>query len=261
MALINQQQSFDPDRLPAPVLGIAAELMHHDSGLHQHRCAQLLYAPCGCMTVTLADRWLILPPTRSVWIPGGIAHRVQLRGRVAYRSLFLTHEPAAALPLHCAVLMVNPLLAAIIERMAHWPLDYALENTQARDLLQVLLNELMAARQEAMQLALPQDGRLSGWLAQLPEQDALPGLARLALNLHLHSKTLTRIFQRDTGLSYRQWCQQWRLMRSIELLAELPSVSAVAQRMAFSSDSAFIAFFRQFTGTTPKRYMQGTPTK
>lgn len=46
-------------------------------------------------------------------------------------------------------------------------------------------------------------------------------------------------------------------MRAIELLAEMPSVSSVAQRLGFSSDSAFIAFFRQFTGTTPKRFMKG----
>ena len=32
MALIQQHHPFDPDRLPAPVLGIAAELAEHDSG-------------------------------------------------------------------------------------------------------------------------------------------------------------------------------------------------------------------------------------
>lgn len=37
MALIQQHHPFDPDRLPAPVLGIAAELAEHDSGLHWHQ--------------------------------------------------------------------------------------------------------------------------------------------------------------------------------------------------------------------------------
>ncbi|HFF8943105.1 helix-turn-helix transcriptional regulator [Serratia nevei] len=257
MALIQQHHPFDPDRLPAPVLGIAAELAEHDSGLHWHQRSQLLYAPQGCMTVTLAQQWLILPPTRSVWIPGGIAHRVQLRGRVAYRSLYFEPTLTAAMPPQAAVLAVNPLLAAIVERIAHWPLDSALAQPQARDLLAVLINELSEAQRENTQLRLPQDRRLAAWLATLPESDELPGLAALAQRLNLHAKTLTRLFQRETGLSYQQWCQQWRLMRAIELLATLPSVSAVAQRLGFSSDSAFIAFFRQFTGTTPRRYMQG----
>ncbi|MGQ6287189.1 AraC family transcriptional regulator [Serratia sp. IR-2025] len=257
MALIQQHHPFDPDRLPAPVLGIAAELAEHDSGLHWHQRSQLLYAPQGCMTVTLAQQWLILPPTRGVWIPGGIAHRVQLRGRVAYRSLYFDPVLTAAMPPQAAVLAVNPLLAAIVERIAHWPLDFALAQPQARDLLAVLINELSEAQCENTQLRLPQDRRLAAWLATLPESDELQGLAALAQRLNLHAKTLTRLFVRETGLSYQQWCQQWRLMRAIELLATLPSVSAVAQRLGFSSDSAFIAFFRQFTGTTPRRYMQG----
>jgi hypothetical protein len=70
MALIAQRDAFDPDSWPAPVLGIAAELANHDSKEHCHRRAQLLYSSRGCMTVTLSDRWLILPPTRCLWIPG-----------------------------------------------------------------------------------------------------------------------------------------------------------------------------------------------
>ncbi|WP_368737720.1 helix-turn-helix domain-containing protein, partial [Klebsiella pneumoniae] len=65
-------------------------------------------------------------------------------------------------------------------------------------------------------------GQLVPWLATLPESDELPALAALAQRLHLHAKTLTRLFQRETGLSYQQWCQQWRLMRASELRASLP---------------------------------------
>ncbi|CAI1870847.1 HTH-type transcriptional repressor of iron proteins A [Serratia grimesii] len=257
MALITQQAVFDPDAWLAPVLGIAAELVRHDSEDHVHQRAQLLYAPRGCMTVTLADRWLILPPTRSLWIPGGIRHRVQLRGQVAYRSIYLDPSLVPAMPQECAVLAVNPLLAAVVERIAYWPFNLAMECRTAQDLLPVLVNELHAARLENTGLMLPRDRRLAHWLEELDGCDELPGLAKLAQTLNLHAKTLTRIFQRESGLSYQQWSQQWRLMRAIELLAEMPSVSSVAQRLGFSSDSAFIAFFRQFTGTTPKRFMKG----
>jgi AraC-like DNA-binding protein len=258
MAWVSQQDSFDPDVWSAPVLGIAAELVGgHDSAEHRHRRAQLLYAPRGCMTVTLADRWLILPPTRCLWIPGGIRHRVQLRGRVAYRSVWLDPELTSVMPQECAVLAVNPLLAAVVERIAYWPFNQAVDCRAARDLLPVLVNELHAARLESTGLILPRDRRLVHWLEGLDRRDELPGLAVLAQNLNLHAKTLTRIFRRESGLSYQQWSQQWRLMRAIELLAEMPSVSSVAQRLSFSSDSAFIAFFRQFTGTTPKRFMMG----
>ena len=256
MALISQHQVFDPDNYPTPVVGISADLTDHDSGEHQHQRAQILYAPRGCMTVTLAEQWLILPPTRIIWIPSGVLHRVQLRGQVAYRSLYFADTTMLAMP-HSAVLAANPLLAAVIERIAHWPFDYAQQHPEAADLLRVLRNELSVAEQENTSLTLPSDPRIAAWIDSLNGVDQLPGLAVLARAINLHSKTLTRIFLRETGLSYQQWCQQWRLMHAIELLAQLPSVSAVAQRLAFSSDSAFIAFFRQYTGTTPKRFMAG----
>lgn len=257
MAFITQQDVFDPDILPAPLLGIAAELAKHDSEEHEHRRAQLLYAARGCMTVTLADRWLILPPTRCLWIPGGIRHRVQLHGQVAYRSIYLEPALAPNMSHECAILAANPLLAAVIERIAYWPLNQVIECPSARDLVPVLVNELHMARLENTGLILPCDSRLALWLEDLDRHDELPGLSVLAQQLNLHAKTLTRIFQRETGLSYQQWSQQWRLMRAIALLAEMSSVSSVAQRLGFSSDSAFIAFFRQFTGTTPKRFMKG----
>lgn len=260
MAQISQHELFDPDSYLAPVVGICSELAEHDSTEHQHQRAQILYAPRGCMTVTLADRWLILPPTRIIWIPSGVRHRVQLRGQVAYRSLYFADAPMLAMS-HGAVLAANPLLAALIERIAHWPFDYALHHPQADDLLRVLGNELNAAELENTSLILPSDARIVAWIGTLHRVDQLPGLTVLANSFHLHPKTLTRIFLRETGLSYQHWCQQWRLMRAIELLAQLPSVSAVAQQLAFSSDSAFIAFFRLYTGTTPKRFMAGEEKK
>ena len=69
MALISETIEFDADSLPAPVIGIAAELGQHDSGIHHHVKGQLLYAPQGCITLTLESAICILPPTKAVWIP------------------------------------------------------------------------------------------------------------------------------------------------------------------------------------------------
>ena len=47
MAWLEPQALFDPDRFDAPLLGIAATLGDHDSGLHRHRRGQLLYTRQG----------------------------------------------------------------------------------------------------------------------------------------------------------------------------------------------------------------------
>jgi AraC-like DNA-binding protein len=56
-------------------------------------------------------------------------------------------------------------------------------------------------------------------------------------------------------MSYQAWRQLWRLLRAVDLLVAGQSVTAVAFDLGFSSDSAFIAYFRQMTGETPGRYV------
>lgn len=53
---------------------------------------------------------------------------------------------------------------------------------------------------------------------------------------------------------YQNWRQQWRLLKAMEMLCDGWQLSYVAQQLEFVSDSAFITFFRQHTGTTPARY-------
>jgi len=56
-------------------------------------------------------------------------------------------------------------------------------------------------------------------------------------------------------MSYQQWRQQWRLIKSVELLAKKYRNSDIAQALGFASDSAFVSFFRKMTGKTPGEYM------
>ncbi|MNJ79696.1 Helix-turn-helix domain protein [compost metagenome] len=57
-------------------------------------------------------------------------------------------------------------------------------------------------------------------------------------------------------MGYQQWRQQWRLMRAIELLATGRNIGYSAFELGFASDSAFIAFFKAMTGTTPGVYFR-----
>ncbi|WP_199911671.1 helix-turn-helix domain-containing protein [Dongshaea marina] len=93
-------------------------------------------------------------------------------------------------------------------------------------------------------------------LIKLP--GCIPNLKQLEILIAASGKTISRIMSRETGMSYQQWRQQWRLMRSIELMNDKQPLSRVAFELEFSSDSAFISFFRLHTGQTPKHYMQGT---
>ncbi len=60
-------------------------------------------------------------------------------------------------------------------------------------------------------------------------------------------------------MNYQDWRQQWRLLKAVELLSTGMPVSAVADWLEFSSDSAFIAFFKKQTGQTPLTFMKTKP--
>lgn len=253
MAKIKPDQLFDADSFDLPVIGITAEMSVHDSGYHSHQRHQLLFSTAGCITIELEQTLCLLPPGRAAWIPAGTVHRALMRGVPGYRSLyFLTSLPFIAPPIQ--ILEVNSLFFEVIDRMANWSWD--MPATEQTNLLNVFIDELQTARNENWRLPFPQDKRMALWLDDVRGGEMPPRLSQLAQRVAASERTVSRIFIRDTGMNYRSWRQQWRLLKAMEMLAEGKSISIVAQQLEFISDSAFIAFFRQLTGVTPARYIR-----
>ena len=250
---LSSDTPFNADLCPAAVVGIAVAVGQHDSGMHTHTKGQLLFAYKGCMSITLADRKYVLPPTRLAWIPAGIPHRAKMHGTIEYRSIYIQPDYLSLPWRDIQMLSVNALLKEVLERVALWAEDIDLDTPANQNLLAVLVDELKAATVEPILLAFPKDRRLYSMSSQLDEAYCLPSLGELASKVGASDKTITRIFKKETGMSY----QQWRLMRAIELLSEDLMVSDVSDRLAFASDSAFISFFRQHTGLTPGSYTHG----
>lgn len=254
MAFINNNTIFNIDELPNPIIGIAATVTQHDSGIHQHQKNQLLYAPRGCMRISLNNQVCILPPSRAAWIPANVLHRATMTNIVDYRSVYFYNTEEYQLPGGVKIIEVTDLLKALIERMALWPWDKKEEeqtNTAA-----LFFEELRAAKEETLQLRFPTDKRVNAFLHQLSSPGALaPPLNQLQKQIGASSKTISRIFSKETGMSYQHWRQQWRLLKAIELLSTGLQVNDVAYQLDFSSDSAFIHFFRQQTGKSPMQYL------
>lgn len=249
MAWLDARAQFNPDDHTAPVIGIAATLGDHDSGVHQHQRGQLLFTRQGCTRITFADHLCLLPPSRAAWIPPGVSHRAIIKQSVDYRSIYLIPALCPVLPQHVCVIEVSPLLHAVLEPIAMAPLDTDWQRGKCAHLLGLCLEEIREAVQQPMLLPLPRDRRLSPLLATL---DQLPAdLRTLEQQIGASGRTIGRLFQRETGMSYQQWRQQWRLLRAIELLATGRNIGYCAAQLGFASDSAFIAFFRTSTGMTP----------
>ncbi|BCN26188.1 AraC family transcriptional regulator [Vibrio alfacsensis] len=254
MAIIDDNTQFNADTLVANVVGIAADVGKHDSGMHDHKKGQLLYAPQGCMTLALDNSISILPPTKAVWIPPHTFHRAIMTNVVAYRSIYFNCSEYPC-PTEFVTIEVNDLLKALIDKMALWDWDIEATKTQATTAL--FWEEFQQAKQFEFNLPLPSDRRLSSFRKSVMKDEFIaPELIQLSLTIGASSKTITRLFKAETGMSYQDWRQQWRLFKAIELLCEERQVSDVAHCLMFSSDSAFIAFFKKQTGQTPLSFMK-----
>ncbi|ENV9332992.1 TPA: AraC family transcriptional regulator [Klebsiella aerogenes] len=253
MAWLSADASFDPDTLNTPLIGVQATLNgDHDDGLHHHQMGQMLFTRQGCIRLTLNDGALLcmLPPTRAAWIPAGVTHRAEMQYIVDYRSVWFATTSYPQLPRQPAILNVTPLLRELLERISASPWDTDWRQSPARHLAALCVAEIGAAKQEPMMLTLPQDKRLR----HLNGNAQPPLLQQLAAQCGAGEKTISRLFQRETGMSYQQWRQQWRLMKAVELLSCGQRITDVAQALEFASDSAFIYFFRTQTGKTPGQY-------
>lgn len=67
-------------------------------------------------------------------------------------------------------------------------------------------------------------------------------------------RTLQRLFNSETGMTFGRWRTQLRLQHGVVLLGQGHSVTDAATRSGYQEPSAFIAAFRDTFGTTPGRY-------
>ncbi len=244
--------------LPHPVTAKARNYRAGETPAHSHPRAQLVYAGSGAMRVeTDAGCWVV-PPVRGVWIPAHTVHRVMMLGEVQMRTLYIRQDAAPGLPDGCCLIEVSPLLRALILALVEEPLNYDRAG-RAGQIAALVLSELRFLKVPALHLPMPREPRLNGLCAELvANPDSRETLETLAEQQATSSRTLARRFQRETGMSFRQWRQQARLVEALGHLANGVPVARVADSLGYRSASAFAAMFKRTLGVEPRRYFSDT---
>ena len=81
--------------------------------------------------------------------------------------------------------------------------------------------------------------------------------ARLGRALGASARTLSRRFERELGISLRDWRTRLRLIRALEWLGAGRAVTDVALELGYASPSAFSHMFRQAMGCSPSDWRRG----
>lgn len=204
-----------------------------------------------------------MPPQKGMWIPPNTTHKVRMVGHVSVQSLYLEPGAVPALPTHCQVVSMSAFLRELIGRAIDLPLEYDLEG-HAGTVMHLIRHELECL--PALPLSL-----------RYPTHRALAERCRsfmLAPNIHdtieswsadigVSRRTFTRLFRKETGTSFRAWCQQACLLSAIPRLAAGEAVTHVAFDLGYDNPAAFTSMFKRAFGSPPLTYLglrtSGTP--
>jgi AraC-like DNA-binding protein len=242
--------------VPRPVAAMAKSYPAGYAGyLHSHTRAQFLYAASGTMKLTLDLGYWVIPPKRAVWLPAGYRHQTSTIGPLEMRTLYIREDAcppgSSTVP---RMLRVSPLLHELILRIVEMPIEYD-EGGQDAHIVTALLGEIDWTPIDPVNLPALQDERLKRIEQMLLTK---PGnkstLEEWAHRLAVSPRTLTRLLQRETGLSFQVWRDRVRAFAAIPMLANEQPLAEIADALGYETAWSFTAMFKRVTGKTPSRY-------
>ncbi|MFE4663673.1 helix-turn-helix domain-containing protein [Streptomyces sp. NPDC056716] len=219
---------------------------------HSHPQHQLAWARRGVLGVAVGDAYWVLPPSRALWLPGGVVHRTGATREAVLCSLYFEPDRCEldwAVPTPVGV---DGLLAHLIAHLSRETLPDG-ERLRAEAVVVDLLRPLPAT---PIDVPHPTDDRVRAVADALLTNPAdTRSLEAHARAIGVSRRTLTRLFVHDTGMHFDRWRTHVRLRAALPLLAEGQPVSRVAHTVGYATASAFLAAFRRTVGISPGRYL------
>ncbi|MEV6066065.1 helix-turn-helix transcriptional regulator [Nocardia sp. NPDC052001] len=218
---------------------------------HEHPQHQIAWATRGVITVEVDGGHWVLPPTRALWIPGGIRHRTGTYDGAIMSGIYLDPSRTPVDFPAPTMLRVSSLLHELFQ---HLTAD-ATTPQQRERAESVIFDLLDPAEVIPIGARHPVDVRAQRVAAALQADPADPRtLPEFAAAVAVSPRTLARAFLTETGITFGQWRTQIRLAASLPLLAAKMPIARIATRVGYATPSAYTAAFHREVGTSPARY-------
>lgn len=222
---------------------------------HQHVRGQLLYATKGLMRVASNNGIWFIPPTRGLWIPAGIVHDQLILSAVQMRTLYIDENHAAHLGDKVRVIEVSPMLRELILALIEEPIEYE-DNEKNRAVVTLILHQLQHSKTIPLAIPWPTDRRLLAVCqAILDAPENAMSIEYWAEQVGASSRTLIRLFLKETDLTFRQWVQQVKLACALSRLEDGVPIATLADELGYASPSAFSSMFKRVLGESPTSYL------
>jgi len=230
------------------------------TGGHSHEYHQLEYAVEGVAEVETETARYLLPPRQAVWIPAGVEHSSTLT-HVKAVSVFFDPEMVPNAGDRVRILAAAPVLREMIRYARRWPISRSAPDPVADAFFAALALLVGEWLDDETPLSLPTttDPLVAAAIEYTNQHLADATLRDVCNAVGASERSLRRAFVNATGMSWRQYIQESRLLKAMALLAEGDqSTLNIAMSVGFESASAFTRAFHRYAGETPKSYRRRT---
>jgi AraC-like DNA-binding protein len=248
----------DVDQARRPIVAVGNEYPPaFELDWHEHRRGQLLYALRGVVVVSTAHGAWVAPPERAVWTPGGCRHSVRMVGAVSTRGVLIEADAPGWLGPDNRVIQVSPLLRSLLDTAYLIAPEYALGG---RDdlVMSLLMAELVRAPTVPLAVPFPKSPEIAAKCqAFLESPSPRDTIDQWSSQLGMGRRAFTRLFRKETGLSFGAWRQQACLLVALPRLAAGEAVTTIALDLGYDSPAAFTTMFKRHVGVAPSHYRLG----
>ncbi len=223
---------------------------------HHHKEGQLFILEQGLMVLKTKKGQWVMASEMAGWIPPRCEHQAKNYGALKGNGFYLAPTLCKHLPKQPFVFSPNPLLKEIMLRFVTQKTALTLENKR---LVQVMCDEIKATTPSPLYLPMPKTHQLEKVAKEIifnPEQNQT--LAQWAKAVNMTTRTFTRHFRKETGMSFKKWQQTACLIKALTYLTQGKSVTWISITLGYQNVSAFIKVFKTFMGMTPAHYKKST---
>lgn len=119
----------------------------------------------------------------------------------------------------------------------------------------LIFNEIQQSHNFSLDLPWPRDLHLIQICTELVEHpDSQKDMDTWANQIGTSSRTLIRLFQKETGLNFRHWLQRMHVVLALGYLSEHVPISHIAHKLGYRSSSTFTAMFKRQLGVPPSHF-------
>ncbi|WP_416429847.1 helix-turn-helix domain-containing protein [Paenarthrobacter nicotinovorans] len=219
---------------------------------HVHETHELLWGARGVLTVEADDGFFAVPSTLGLWIPAGVAHAVKSTQGTGFYCSHIDAQVAPALAHRTVAVTVPAAAQELLRHMSTFDMDDSIRRRSEH----VVVGLLEVVDSRPMLLPMPTDPRLELMARALLDYPALDrSLEEWSVVVAVSVRNLSRLFHKETGMTFAQWRIHARVRVALGLLAAGYPVSSVSRRVGYNNPSAFVQVFRKVMGHTPGWYV------